>query len=570
MKGHSAERNVRTTLFFSVFLLLFASIEGQEVPFFNTPTWEANVTHRNNLCYLHGLVEDGQILRRNALHDVDIRPALFRYQLDKETGGIPETNPSVGLVFLDELARRAKFQWRNSYGVVESPGENQTWSELLDWSIDTYDVVGDWFLRTVERLGDGILFPEGWYAGSLIMVNRKEEKESEFRWNSFLAPFTWAVWLMIGGTIIVSGLVYAALEWVDNKARTAQKERIDVFEGMFRAASALSNSLSGDYPTTSPSRIAALSTSFLFLLIVTAYTANLASFLIVQNTPALVINVIQDAIKNDLRFCVLTGSTSETYLTKEYPSARMVQKGTIGDTYLAIDRGECDLVLTTVGTWELKRRDIIYNGDCQKQWVGRVVSFTTAGFTIGDSAELCTSLLRDVLNLHMLEMKIDGTFDTIWDTYYEKSTTNNCFVGDDSSSADNDIGSLTVKEVGGIFIVHLFALAFAFALSLFQWFRRSRSKSDSSLKSTQKLNSSEHVSGGNNSVGSFPNKEDDDVSSQLQELRTEMNEQLQSMMRQGDRQRMEVIETVKGQMEEMQEHISAFVERESTKKDLTA
>jgi hypothetical protein len=342
--------------------------------------------------------------------------------------------------------------------------------------------------------------------------------------------------------------------------------KIDIFEGIFNAAYALT-SHSNYYPTSSPARIAAFSTSFLFLLIITAYTANLASFLIVQNTPALVINDIQDAIKNDLRFCVLRGSTSETYLTREYPTARFAQKDSIGDTYLAIDRGECDMVLTTVGTWESKRRDIVYNRDCQKQWVGRVVSFTTAGFTIRDSAGLCTSLLRDVLNLHMLEMKIDGTFDTIWDTHLEKSATNNCLAGDDSSDKDSDIGSLSVKDVGGIFIAHSFAMAFAFALSLFDLFRRSRSKSHSKLKAEKQMKSTErddshsiisHISGDNNSVESFPFKaEDDNVSSQLEGL----NHQLKSM-RQSDKERMEAIETVKGQLEEMQEKISAFVERD--------
>jgi hypothetical protein len=389
------------------------------------------------------------------------------------------------------------------------------------------------------------------------MVNRKAEKESKFKWNSFLAPFTPTVWVLIFSAVIISGLMYSALEWLDNQFRSKETLTIDITDGIFRAAAALTGH-GGDFPESSPSRIASFSTSFLFLLIITAYTANLASFLIVQNTPALVINVIQDAIKHDLRFCVLRGSTSENYLTREYPTARMARKDSIDDTYLAVDRGECDMVLTTVGTWELKRRDMVFNGDCQKQWVGRVVQFTTAGFTIRDSAELCTSLLRDVLNLHMLEMKIDGTFDTIWDTYYEKKTTNNCNAGDDSSDKDKDLGRLTLKEVGGIFICHSFIMAFALAMALFELFRRSRSKKK--LNSTEpgledyQESTVECLTDDNDRVGSVPFNEDDgDVSSQLLELRTELNQQLASM-RQMDRQRMKVIETVKEQLEDMQEY----------------
>jgi len=145
---------------------------------------------------------------------------------------------------------------------------------------------------------------------------------------------------------------------------------------------------------------------------------------VVKNSPDLVINDIQDVIKNNLRVCVLRSSTSETFLRERYVTARLVEKESIEQSYLGLDSEECDVVLTTTGTWMKNKGNIEYNKDCRKEWVGRVVQPNDAGFTIRDSAELCSSLVRDVFSLHLLEMKRDKTYNTIWNS--KVSVTNNC------------------------------------------------------------------------------------------------------------------------------------------------
>jgi len=157
----SAERNMngRHSILICFLAQAFMVCNGQEAPLFLNPTFSDNLKHRTDFCPIHSLVESGTVMRRNALKDTNIQPALFRYQLNKETGAIDEINPGIGIKMLDELARRGQFQWRNSYGVIDSPNENQTWGELLMWTVDTYDLMSDWFLRTTERLADGVLFP---------------------------------------------------------------------------------------------------------------------------------------------------------------------------------------------------------------------------------------------------------------------------------------------------------------------------------------------------------------------------------------------------------------------------
>ena len=73
-------------LFLLTATLLAKVAKGQQVPAFNAPVLESNETFRTNFCDIHRRVEDGVVPLRLALKDINLRPALFRYQLDKETG----------------------------------------------------------------------------------------------------------------------------------------------------------------------------------------------------------------------------------------------------------------------------------------------------------------------------------------------------------------------------------------------------------------------------------------------------------------------------------------------------
>jgi len=445
-------------------------VATMEVPLFDVATMERNETFRTNFCEVHRRVENGEILLRNALKDMNIRPVLFRYQLNKETGAIAEVNPPIGIKILDEVARRAQFKWRDSYGVVDSPNKNQTWGEVLSWSLDTYDLNGDWYLRTTERLADGIIFPEKWYDGSLIMIRKTVILDGVFQWKAFLMPFTFVVWILIVATAIISGLIYYAIDYIDcdgdrNKMEVRKRDVLFLMLLNF----------TGEYafdPKKTGNRLIALSTCFLFLIVLATYTANLASFLVIRNTPQLVINDIQDVIKNDLRVCVLRDAAAEVFMRDNHDTAKIVEKETIEDTYLALDNDDCDVTLSTISTWETKKGDAVYNGDCRKEWAGRVVQPNDAGYSLRDSAELCSSLLRDIFSLHLLEMKRDKTYNTIWDTHRAQSVTNNCqgtvVIEDDNS----DMVKLGVKNLGGIFICHAIVLVVAFAVTIYSAFLR--------------------------------------------------------------------------------------------------
>lgn len=82
---------------------------------------------------------------------------------------------------------------------------------------------------------------------------------------------------------------------------------------------------------------------------------------------------------------------------------------------------ECDIIIDSKDGWRSKQLDIKANQGCKKGRVGRIVRPLEAGYSIRDSARLCSFLLRDVLSLHLLEMKIDKTFETIWNNHRKQT-----------------------------------------------------------------------------------------------------------------------------------------------------
>ena len=58
-------------------------------------------------------------------------------------GRLDDDNPGILPDIMDHIAGRGKFRWRESYGVGLTPGTdgtNATFTEILSWGLDNYDV----------------------------------------------------------------------------------------------------------------------------------------------------------------------------------------------------------------------------------------------------------------------------------------------------------------------------------------------------------------------------------------------------------------------------------------------
>ena len=356
-------------------LLLVDVVSGQESPTLNLQMYkeynsDEKTFYRQNVCDRHDLYYEGIVELRDALSGENVNVYVpvwddFYFKLRRistldnnadttedddtimtwnENGDIiastnvviDETNPGLIAEILDEIGKRGNFTWRNSYGYTPSPEKvvaladplsrdiaiNKTWTDLLLWSTQHYDISADEWFHTNERMKMGITFPEGFVDASIILADNvddddeSDEKGFSFLW-SWTKPFNGAVWAMIVGTAILSGLIYGMLE----TSHDTLDEQFDHFIGSHNPTDIptltdgdgrnegkaptmtnssttisstllhLSTSLYGItliyfqhvilYPKTIPGKIMVCSIGFWSLVMVATYTANLASFFVI-------------------------------------------------------------------------------------------------------------------------------------------------------------------------------------------------------------------------------------------------------------------------------------------------
>jgi hypothetical protein len=80
-------------------------------------------------------------------------------------------------------------------------------------------------------------------------------------------------------------------------------------------------------------------------------------------------------------------------------------------------------------------------------------------------------LLQDVLNLHLIEMKVDGTMELLTKKHQQKTQDIDCEAIDAAADAAADSSQLSFKEMAGPFLVHLIATGMALVVAAVSVFR---------------------------------------------------------------------------------------------------
>ena len=472
--------------------------ESTAFPTYRTAPFNFTTQYRQDVCERHNeFLLNGTVSLLDALNGMQLRPHFPMNvgplsAVDPIDGSIPPNSKDIAVRMFDELSVRAGFTWRDSYGAsglndIEDfeQAKNSTpdgsgnidFNNMLYWSIDTFDLTAGEFTKTLERSSAGVSFVEGHIDSSMIMVGLKPSSSSSSSSTSspkidlfgFLRPFDWQVWLLTVTTMIIAGAVYQWMEFINSNSDRQELQNKPT-ETMYFAALSFNGDIKFQ-PSTNYARLFVLTLSFWGLILSSAYTANLASFLVVQNTPTSTIETLADAVATDnFPICVLQGSAYEDAVRDTYPQALVVPVNNTepNDVYRRVTDGTCAIALTSIWQWDIARRDRTINDECQLEWIGRVFRFAKSGFaTLSDSGLLCSNLIRDVLSAHITAMIDDGTVQKITTDYLESIETVNCDSGhaiytDDSESdttsdtEDDDSDSLQplgLDDLGGLFII---------------------------------------------------------------------------------------------------------------------
>jgi hypothetical protein len=154
-----------------------------EIPF-------TNVTHRSKLCSINEKVISGEVELSKALQGLELAVGITDYSPEymreyikfNAEGGLDAETPGLFPTLLDELASRAGFTWRNSYGRVLPPyhpinegrqinGVPISWDDVLIDAADRYDFVFAQWMQTLTRMQKGVGFATtGCFDASTILI----------------------------------------------------------------------------------------------------------------------------------------------------------------------------------------------------------------------------------------------------------------------------------------------------------------------------------------------------------------------------------------------------------------
>lgn len=206
---------------------------------YQTLQFTPNITHRTDLCDRQQLLRVGTIEFKDVLRGIDLSVGLGYLSdgtgntiYDDEAGDFA-ASPGFHISILDEVARRAGFSWRDSYGLIMPPYMNDSFrlqpnasvDDLLLWAVNTYDFTFTEWDRTIERMKLGIDFPTGFTDTSTILIaDNSDVDKRTFNPFSFLQPFNIFVWLAIILTIALTAFVYRSLKKIYNANEGASRE----------------------------------------------------------------------------------------------------------------------------------------------------------------------------------------------------------------------------------------------------------------------------------------------------------------------------------------------------------
>lgn len=428
---------------------------------------------RQSWCDVEQRLRNGSLQLRDALRgrrvSVIIQPeanSSWSYEFEEPSGGtpLPAERTYVGgfqLELLDELSKRAGFDWRGNFVASGGLVEGESWTTYASYWLDRYDLAINWFVETSYRKRHKLDYPYNWFDSSIILFTKITEDEPSLidRFFSFRTPFSPGLWLVVLVSLLLSAVVYWLIEGQETNGdfgttRNATLPRAGILQGLYLVAGQLTAALNFG-PVSAFGKLFTISWAFVVLLLVSAYTANLASYLVVKKTESMEISSIEEAVELKLPICCL----AETELIcrtvqSMYPTAIIVGTSDWKSTMSLVRDGTCKAGISTASVWELNQVSLA-NKACDLRWVGRAVKNGQAGWlSRADHAHTdCTQILAEAISFHMLEMEEEGVIDEMWKARLKKETTNNCTMAKAAEPSAED-GRLTSDHMAGLFLVH--------------------------------------------------------------------------------------------------------------------
>jgi len=296
-----------------------------------------------------------------------------------------------------------------------------------------------------------------------VPVTQPETSLSE-RMLTFSKPFKQELWGLLVAIAVLTGCV---IWWFETSGMHveagAEPEMNRSVPGCLKSLwfSGLAFTGQGGYTAVTVwGRIAVLSFSFLILISVSSYTANLASFLIIK--PGSMVKLIgwEDATSQRAKICASIGTANGDFL-EGYAGGQLQIVDTRGLEFEKIRdmllQQNCNGWAVTTNKWERMQRTEAFNKGCKFQTVGDVVKPGHSGAPMSVFGE-CQYMVVQGVSLALKQLADQDRLEELRLKAIRKTATmtESCLPG--GSKGKKVIGQLGIQEMMGIIIIHVACL----------------------------------------------------------------------------------------------------------------
>ncbi|KAF5832688.1 hypothetical protein DUNSADRAFT_11369 [Dunaliella salina] len=333
-----------------------------------------------------------------------------------------------------EVARRGKFNVE--FIRLDSPAQNETWDDVLFTQGREMDIMCTWWGETSKRKNRNMAYTYPILDQSMILatpVPKRVQQTFEEQFWVFLQPFSQGLWLtLLFGNLVTAIMVfvldrYIMLDaWTNSKAERRMSETYyPVSGGMLNwckyALVNISNffyqgwvlgtsQIPFRFPRNPWIKIYLMSWTSVLIVLTSAYTAQLTSFLLIDSRPVDSIDSMDDVINSGLPVCAVDNIPHvKNFFLNSAPSVPVVSIPTVDKAFPGIRNQECAAALAGKSEIQLLLAE---NRQCDMRIVGKSQKDLNGGYP-GDTSN-CGSFVILVIGGLVQQIAQEGLLEDLW------------------------------------------------------------------------------------------------------------------------------------------------------------
>lgn len=275
---------------------------------------------------------------------------------------------------------------------------------------------------------------------------------------SFLAPFDIKVWLALGLFLVITSVMYM---WVERSGADFEGVRFPAFHAIYLSMTTFHGGAQLT-PGTQAGKVLNFSFSFMVLLLVSTYTANLASLLVVNASYALPVQNLEEAAVKGKTVCTAYPDLKYT-INQHVRHLKWDLKTLPAEVYDGVRDGSCTAGVIRQFLWQKAKDMKSTNPGCQLYMLPDVVKSERVGLlSLSSGGHFCDGKKNMGLNLILLHMLNGDFFRKLNYKYYADAHGNSCPDGLPSMGGDST-SAVLLTSVSGIFFLYSVGLVAAMA-----------------------------------------------------------------------------------------------------------